>query len=278
MTNTHGYLPIHGTCSESSTLPSVVKLIIEKGIQNKIGTNIGNDNYCGGLLVKDRHGDFPVKILFRRLVFLKHELDQDSDLWKKLCIVVRATYLAMHGIRPYDAQNERDVPLVHAIIECGGQTSLVRYALGLHPEHILLRDLEGRVPLSIASSKVDANPEIITLLLEEEKKNAMYQIDQTSSSPVVVRKKVAASMADKKGRLSLHKALESGRTLKNGVDLIANAAPQAMETRDIKTGMYPFMLASIPNYKWDNTCVDTIYSMIRSVPHVMQKYCHEEIQ
>ena len=175
--------------------------------------------------------------------------------------------------------------MVHAIIECGGHTSLVKFALELYPEQALLRDFDGRVPLSIASSKVDANPEIITLLLDQEGKNnattrtvtsTLTAQSLTPTSSTFVRKKVAASMADKNGRLSLHKALESGRTLRNGVELIANAAPQAMETRDIQTGMYPFMLASIPNYKWDNTCVDTIYSMIRSVPHVMQKYCPED--
>ena len=214
-------------------------------------------------------------------MFLKHDIDPTSDLWKKLCIVVKATYLALHGL-PYDTEKERNIPLVHAIIECGGHTSLVKFALGLHPEQALLRDIDGRVPLSIASSKVDANPEIITLLLEQEEKNLAITRTSTStssipvSSSISVQKKVAASMADKNGRLSLHKALESGRTLKNGVELIANAAPQAMETRDIQTGMYPFMLASIPNYKWDNTCVDTIYSMIRSVPHVMQKYCPKD--
>ncbi len=291
MTKKHGYLPLHGACSDSTTSPDVVKLFIENGVRNKIGTIIGNGHYCGGLLVKDLHGDIPIKIIFRRALFLKSTTSSlsfsDKTLWKKLCIVVKATYLAIHAgdkkKADLDSDSEDDdIPLVHAIIECGGHTNLVKYALRLHPEQALWRDKDGRTPLSIACAKNETNNEIINLLLGGKSRGGEDSDGNESGSGIRENldprgaAAAVASMADTKGRLPLHLAVESGRTLKNGVELIADAAPLAMQTRDVQTGMYPFQLASIPNYKWDNTCVDTIYSMVRSVPHVLHKYCDDD--
>eukprot|EP00551_Chaetoceros_affinis_P011790 CAMPEP_0203673014 /NCGR_PEP_ID=MMETSP0090-20130426/10353_1 /ASSEMBLY_ACC=CAM_ASM_001088 /TAXON_ID=426623 /ORGANISM="Chaetoceros affinis, Strain CCMP159" /LENGTH=479 /DNA_ID=CAMNT_0050538527 /DNA_START=86 /DNA_END=1525 /DNA_ORIENTATION=+ len=302
VTKKHGYLPLHGACSDSTTSPDVVELLIENGVRNKVGTSIGNGHHCGGLLVKDLHGDIPIKIIFRRVLFLKSSSSSssfsDETLWKKLCIVVKATYLAMHGlpcINPspkskdnIDSYSEHgDIPLVHAIIECGGHTNLVKYTLQLHPEQALWRDRDGRTPLSIACAKNETNNEIINLLIDSKNVDIKGTEDghggdnHKNGSKIeekkVVQGRAAACMADTKGRLPLHLAVASGRTLKNGVELIADAAPLAMQTRDIQTGMYPFQLASIPNYKWDNTCIDTIYSMVRSVPDVLQKYCDDDI-
>ena len=263
----------------------VVKLFIRCGIKNRVGNNIGNGLYCGGLLLKDLHGDIPIKIIFRRVLFMKSskdtktifDLDPKSILWQKLCLVAKATYLAIHGI-PYHDETISDIPLVHAIIECGAQSSIVKYALQLHPDQLFLRDIDGRVPLSIASAKVDTNPDIFHILLDRSEGvdyEKLHSRSCDSSSIIVQRVRTStASMADIHGRLPLHLAVSSGRTWNNGVHLIASAAPLALQTRDTKSGMYPFMLASIPNYKWDNTCIDTIYSLIREAPHVLKRYCN----
>lgn len=284
----NGYLPLHYSCSDSNISLDVVKLLIENGIQNKIGINTGSNRYCGGLLVKDAHGDTPIKIIFRRVLFTKsssssgesnnsNDSGQHSLLWQKLCLVVKATCLAMRGLS-YSDDTLSETPLLHAIIECGGHTSLVKYALRLHPGQALTRDENGRVPLTIASTKVDTNPEIIELLLLEENQDGVEAFESSSatkndSSTSRQKMQSAAAMCDGEGRLPLHLAVQSGRTLNNGVNWIVNAAPLALQTRDVHTRMYPFMLAAIPTYKWDNTCVDTIYTLLRKAPHVVQKYC-----
>lgn len=277
-TKDNGYLPLHDACSDKNVTIDFVQFLILNGVRKGIGTMIGktNEDYCGGLLVKDMHGDIPIKIIFRRLMFLKsssnytNELDANSMLWQKLCFVVKATYLVKRGLS-FDKHCDYNIPIVHAIIECGGHTNLVKFALQLYPEQATSRDLEGRTPLTVASTKVDTNPEIFHLLLNDEKvKNDEYLRSESE------KKIPMAAMADEKGKLPLHLALASGRTLSNGVELIVNDAPLAVQTRDIQSGMYPFMIASIPNYRWDNTCIDTIYTMIRTVPHVMQKFSPEK--
>jgi hypothetical protein len=68
-------------------------------------------------------------------------------------------------------------------------------------------------------------------------------------------------------------AIESGRTLKNGVETIVRAEPLALQTRDIQTRLYPFQLAAIPTFGWDNSNVDTIYSLLYAAPSVLDTYC-----
>ena len=107
----------------------------------------------------------------------------------------------------------------------------------------------------IAAGKVNTLPEIFELLLSDAS---------------------AAEMSDSDGRMPLHLAVASGRTLNNGVAMITKAAPLALQTCDRKTRMYPFMLASVPTYGWDNTCIDTIYTLLRDAPNVMQSFCDED--
>ncbi len=182
-------------------------------------------------------------------------------MWQKLCFVAKATYMTIRGL-PYHDDVISNIPLLHAIIECGAHTSLVEYVITLYPDQVLFRDDDGRVPLSVASAKVDCNTETLELLL---KKDACDDKRVTTTIS-------AAAMADNKNRLPLHLAVESGRTWNNGVQLIADAAPLALQTCDGLTRMYPYMLAAIPNYRWDNTCIDTIYTLIRKVPHIIQKH------
>jgi len=316
VTQQHKYLPIHDACSDNNVSPEMIQFLLDQGRKYKVGESVGDNLSCGGLLVKDLHGDIPIKIIFRRVMFLKSssssamlssslsnetnnvtnetkidDIFAQSPLWRKMSIVVKSTFLAMHGtsistipLGNCDIETEcyHNIPLVHSIIECGGPPKLVKYALQLYPHEVNLRDDYGRVPLSIACSKVDIHPEMFELLLDKKSDNDENVNDHGheyefggEDMNTITNKAATASMANNQGRLPLHLAVESGRTLKNGVELIANAAPMALQTRDIKTGMYPFMLASIPSYKWDNTCIDTIYSLVRTVPHVLRNYCPE---
>lgn len=259
-TKNYKYLPLHSACSDNTVPPDVVKLLIEHGRDQEIGKACGPRNdYCGGVLSEDIYGEIPLKILFKRILFgsksTEHGLliDQHSPLWDKLCIVAKATFEALQCF-PMGWQS-KPTPLVHAIIECGGHPKIVQHALMLHPEEINFRDERGKTPLMIAAGKVNTLPEIFELLLSDAS---------------------AAEMSDSDGRMPLHLAVASGRTLNNGVAMITKAAPLALQTCDRKTRMYPFMLASVPTYGWDNTCIDTIYTLLRDAPNVMQSFCDED--
>jgi len=268
------YLPLHDACSNNSVPADVVQFLMEEGRKRQVGIEYCQNKFCGGVLVKDLHGDIPLKILFRRIMFgngkslttdqtqVGGEDDDDDDddpQWTKLCIVVKGTYLAFQSFpescktdSKSVSQSETTVPLVHAIIACGGHPQIVKHALKLKPEEALLRDDRGRTALAVAASKVDTPRETIQILVDHNQ--------------------CAAKMSDEGGRLPLHLAIESGRALNNGVDLIAHAAPLALQTRDMETRFYPFQIAAVPNYRWDNTSIDGIFQLLRSSPNVMRTY------
>ena len=262
------HLPLHDACSDNAVPPEVIKLLIEHGRKEHIGIDCSNDasyaNYCGGVLVEDIYSDLPLKILFRRIMFSSKSngqglaIDEGSPIWAKLCIVAKATYQALCNFPP--GWDSRPAPLVHAIIECGGHPNIVKHALKLNPDEIAHRDSKGRTPLSIASEKVNILPEIIDLLLNSE------ECGDAS----------AARIANNNRRLPLHLAVESGRTLNNGVESILRAEPLALQTRDMETRLYPFQLAAIPTFGWDNSNIDTIYSLLFAAPNVIDTYCTDD--
>lgn len=54
----------------------------------------------------------------------------------------------------------------------------------------------------------------------------------------------AASVPDLDGRLPLHLAVEAGKAWDDGLRSLIWAAPRALETRDVETRLYPFMIAA----------------------------------
>jgi ankyrin repeat protein len=76
----------------------------------------------------------------------------------------------------------------------------------------------------------------------------------------------AAKMSDAQGRLPLTLALMHNKPWEKGVEALVLAAPRALETRDIQSGLYPFQVAA-------THCDDlaTIFHLLRSFPqHVMR--------
>ena len=134
--------------------------------------------------------------------------------------------------------------------EFSGNPSIVEYALMLHPDEDVTKDKQGMTSLVFAASrKVNTLREIFQLLL------GIPAVD---------------AMDGHEARLPLDLALSSGRTWNNGFALIVEAAPSALQVRDVKTIFYPFMLAAVPTFGWDNTSIDTIYTILHDAPSVMQ--------
>lgn len=265
MQSNSGQLPLFTACSDNLVPARVVEVLINEGKKFGIGQIYScseGQSYCGGTIVKDKYGDIPLKVLFRRILFSGNSNpdDFDIDLWEKMSIVLRGTYLSLHNIPTWD--DSISFHMIHALIECGSNPRIIRHAIYLHPNEVNARDSYGNTPLCIAASKVEIVPEIIDILLQADNRNVIGSIK-------------SAQMQNGDKRLPLHVAVESGRTWKNGIERIVDAEPLALETRDIKTHMYPFMLAAIPSYKWDNTSFDTIFYLLRRAPHVVKTFCNE---
>lgn len=270
--------------------------------------NKQKDNSCGGLLIQDSHGNLPLQVLYRRIHFSSSVCTshtrgsntnaskianadangtkgspqtQEEQVWTKLILVAKETYVARNKI--VSSRNEffrglrtsghsqllENVPIVHAILESGGSLRIVQQALNLYPQDIIRRDADGATLLMLAVSNVSTEPELLTFLLDAEDKWKHNQSKNTKQDFECT----AARVPNIKGRLPLHQAVISGRTMQNGVKELVNAEPRAVQTRDLETGMYPFCLAAIPAFRWDNTCMDTVYELLRHAPHLLHQYC-----
>lgn len=70
---------------------------------------------------------------------------------------------------------------------------------------------------------------------------------------------------DSTGRLCLHLAIEGGCTWENGVKQFYQAAPKAIETRDVRTHLFPVMMAAVG----ENAEVETIYHLLKEDPSLI---------
>mmetsp|Transcript_3882 Transcript_3882/g.8177 ORF Transcript_3882/g.8177 Transcript_3882/m.8177 type:complete len:588 (+) Transcript_3882:164-1927(+) len=122
--------------------------------------------------------------------------------------------------------------VVHAAA-CGHcPPEVLRFSLKIFPTQLKQKNDEGNLPLHVAASSP------IYIKQESEPSNEPMISKFLKLYPEGARK------LNRAGRFPLTLALESGKTLSNGVKLIIDAAPKAVITRDIKTHMYPFMLAA----------------------------------
>jgi hypothetical protein len=73
--------------------------------------------YCGGVLVKDVYCNFPLKILFRRIMCSSKlveqglAIDEGSPIWTRLCIVAKSTHVALCNFPP--GWESRSDPLLY---------------------------------------------------------------------------------------------------------------------------------------------------------------------
>lgn len=134
--------------------------------------------------------------------------------------------------------------------------SLFRRLQVLYPDLFQIQDRNGDFPLHVAV-KVKCQPgpcynearDLIALLLE--------------AYPEAAR-------LVSKARLPLHVALEQGWPCH---DLLFKAAPDALQTRDTKTGLYPFQIAACSDVSWGSSkkkkgvnSLNVMYDLLRDDP------------
>ena len=179
-------------------------------------------------------------------------------------------------------------PLVHAATMASAcPRHLLCMLLKFYPEQALMYDQTGKMPLHYAASidpikephiwnehedgyrDLPDDVEPVNFNLEradiEEYVHLQEMVTEGSNDSVLLSvvhwSPMAARFADSEGRLPLTLALMSNKRWDEGLQHLIWAAPQALETRDPVTRMYPFQLAAI--YVED---IDTIYRLVRSLP------------
>lgn len=122
--------------------------------------------------------------------------------------------------------------------------SLLRLALQVCGEQGWERDpLQcGRVPLCVAASSMSSSG---CQRLGRRSRPDTFSLQRRTVDMITESCPETARIPDGDRRLALHLALEHGWTWDDGVDLILNDAPEALLTRDVTTGFYPFMTAAI---------------------------------
>lgn len=114
------------------------------------------------------------------------------------------------------------------------------------------RDEEGRLPLHIA---------------------VIMPFTSTQTLRELLRRFPKAAKIAHAGQLPLVAAILSGKTWENGVQLLLEAEPRALSTRERISGLYPFALAAtITSSETDKSIsdVDTIFQLLKAGPECIR--------
>jgi hypothetical protein len=222
----------------------------------------------GGVLAKDNHNKTPLSLLCDDLCLAldkvsqrrsneNHDDDEKDDgvscgrLWDSLTLLVET----IESSKPRQEQvtklqhchpNQQGSQFLHSLISLGCPTSIVRHALSLYPHQVQERDNHGRTPLMMATACMPRkSPSTVCLLLQ--------------AHPA------AARMTDDDGRLPIDILSERPESYDEEVwELMVKAEPRAVDTRDLRDRMFPFMTAAL-----HSNDVNTIYCLLRAKPHVL---------
>mmetsp|Transcript_21638 Transcript_21638/g.63542 ORF Transcript_21638/g.63542 Transcript_21638/m.63542 type:complete len:505 (-) Transcript_21638:1450-2964(-) len=114
-----------------------------------------------------------------------------------------------------------------------------------HSHQVRTTDADGNFPLHLVAQQTQITSNIIDLLVK---------VDS-----------LAASTPDCRGRLPLHLAVEAGRTWEDGLDVLLDASPRAVEILDPTTFLYPFMAAAVG----ESSSIDTVFRLLQRNPDLV---------
>jgi hypothetical protein len=249
--NREGNLPLHVAIIEHRH-EDLIMMLVKKGLEQCIGGVLG----CGGILVQNKDGETPLSLLYSqcRMGPITVPLyGVDVRLWETLKYFMKVYDLQRHNIvdscqldKDYmDDESRLKTPLIHHLLSLDAPENVIELCLTAGSTSLDDIDDLGRVAFSrIAGNKGYSEEFILSCL-------------QTYPH--------AASREDRRRRLPLHWAAESGRQAKDGLMDIINAFPNALSMSDAD-GMYPCMLAALSS----DCTLDLIYTLLREVPDVLK--------
>mmetsp|Transcript_44457 Transcript_44457/g.135500 ORF Transcript_44457/g.135500 Transcript_44457/m.135500 type:complete len:511 (-) Transcript_44457:79-1611(-) len=278
--NEQGYLPLHRVSYAADSKADVVELLIEEGIKQ----NLGGKNGGGGVFLETAQGITPLSAVcctitggleadeFRSISDVSFLSRSAQIKWSKLEAIVRAaSEVQLSGKsnsfwpwrNPVGVADQRErkekFHLLHSVIELNCPLLVVSFALRTNPTQSVELDVMGRSALSLAVQSRDTCGPITCLLLDSKQ----------GGNPG------AALVLDGSSRLPLHHAIQSGRGYDKTVRDIIRAAPKVLEIKDGKSGVYPFMMATMGS----NEDVNLTFALLRKSPWLVRNcgmYAHAE--
>ena len=242
------------------------------------------DGSPGSVHWPTKRGETPLTLLWMQ-VREQLEEDPDDESHDRIELLLRAAH---HGITQRILPNNRQWRVVHAAAASLTPPGMFEHLLRKHPEQVAIKDEYGRFPLTFAVSAKVYRRRIDT---GSEEGSAENNVSKSSDSIVVQllrRYPQAASVPDPNGRLPLMLAIESEKKWCEGISDLVKAAPRALYTRDLCSGMYPFMASAmiakkntqnvnamneVDNSLEESDHLTTIFGLIREGPTILSNIC-----
>ena len=296
-----GDLPLHRAIRWHGTNSvRVVRMLLGAERRLQESNSVNQRRKCG-VLVKNSRGLSPLDISFAKIstlrlsrqcpevtdsdggaklkaLDLKRHKEEEAE-WDKLCLIVKEAW-SLYRVDCFNQNyvDEDGFNIVHALLGLEAPPAVIREGLRRIPDCLRLRDGRSwRLPLHTAVEKYAGNPhfqEVMTSLLDP---RHGYPLAATVVDPIT-------------GLLPLHLAASLGITFYEGLDILLVAYPNALEMKDGKKGMYPFMHATRAEEKRlginAKVCSKgivhpiAIHNVLEKIPHMDQierhLMCHAE--
>ena len=152
---------------------------------------------------------------------------------------------------------------LHAAICTYCPLPILLLLLKFRPEHASMRDSSGRVPLLAFFEESDCSNDFG----DNDSSSVSSELCQYFVDILIGANPNAARMSDDKGRIALNVAVSYGWPYEV-LRKILDCAPRALVTRDVPSGLYPFMLAAT-SYAYGDNKVCTTYRLLREEPLLM---------
>ena len=268
-----GDTPLHAACRFSAPMDVLVTLLQVNPVP---------------ITWKDYEGLNPMMRLWVRYFVLVGEhiisnIKQQSDLtgdlieaWEKSLLLLQV----MHAIENRGRGGQNQVVTfraVHAASSVDCPRCVIRIAIVLSPQELLMRDELNRLPIHIAAAAPVYCVHDLRGEGDQEKKQPQNKYKEPSVIEILLSgERTAAKERDPHGQLPLHVAIMRGKTWDDGVKALVEAYPEALTTPDNRTNLHPFMLAaSVGRGRGDCT---TIYALLRAAPDLVHMCLQQETQ
>jgi len=204
-------------------------------------------------------------------------------------------YSSSRKMHTSKSDKEDDFLVVHAATAASCPRSLLRLIVILYPHLVTTKDVQGRLPIHIASSRPIHRPWKLDWKVDEQESSVLDWLLKASPE--------SAEIPDKDDRLPIHLAIELekkfhshhyvsnhttkstskrrsrrgrqallGKSIDGNIATLIRFCPQSLSTRDGKRhGMLsPFMLAGCDETSNFNLC----YELLRIAPEAIQNILH----
>jgi Molecular chaperone GrpE (heat shock protein) len=235
---------------------------------------------------------------------------QENKCPREAAVARQAAQWAAQRYQSYDCQNyeneddanERPFRLVHASVALAGYgcpIEMVRLAMSVYPQQVKEMDEDGNLPLHVAAVASSYIPDSVTSTYAEDSLMSVYS-NLSSLNPrtpfgtvidmlLTSYPEAAKIPHGSSGRLPLILALEARqRSLSDGLKLLINAYPAALESKEFDPNLHPYILSLIGKHKdekikskvtqkrykvqektLNHTMPTALYDYLRAGPHLL---------